>query len=286
MAKPKRPGIHHDVPFAEYKLWPYVNNSSLTPALKTGLDYQHELQNPSDQKDRAFQHLMHALILEPHTVDQRFVMEPDFVAQMLFGPHNNPKLTDEYKAIKAKFYASNTKEAVTDDEWVRAHKTAVAVKRSVRWLFKGECRTEVSVVSVEPETGQRVKVRLDLWRPDDCIVDFKFTSFLDDFEREIMKWDYHRQAAFYVDAMRDRTGETLPYWIVAYDGVEPHFHCRAAQLSNHALGVGRRRYMRAMRVIDRGLSTGKWEGYPRTLRWRLRGDKTVDGIFQGKHIEL
>lgn len=290
-----RAGIYRDVPFSEYTRWPYVNNSSLGPALKSGLDYKHALEEPEDEKDltpqakreRVFHRLIHALILEPETVGRTFVLEPDFEAKMLWGPHKKLKATNEYKAIKAEFYKQNRHlEIVNDEHWVRAHKTAVHVKRVVSWLFKGVRHTEVSAVSVEPETGLRTKMRIDLWRPGTLIADFKFTSFLNEFELEIRKWEYHRQAAFYQDGLYDHERKLLPVWIVAYDAQEPHFHVRAARLSDQALEVGRRRYMRAMRVVALGEETEAWQGYPAILRWRLPGDRTIDVIHDGKHIEL
>lgn len=290
-----RAGIFLDVPFRDYARWPYVNNSSLGPALRCGLDYKDTIDNPADDStatesakaERRFHNLMHALILEPETVIDTFVLEPDFESQMLYGPYKQPKSTNEYQAIRAKFYnAHRHLEIVGDDHWVRAHTAAMNVKRKVSWMFCDEATTEVSVVSVEPETGLRTKSRIDIWRPGKFIADFKFTAFLDEFELEIRKWDYHRQAAFYQDSMFERTGKRLPYWIVAYDAKEPHYHVRAAQLSDHAIEVGRRRYMRAMRVVARGEETGKWRGYPTTLRWRLPGDRTKDVIHRGKHIQL
>ena len=290
-----RAGIYHDVPFDDYGRWPYVNNSSLGPALRCGLDYKHAIDNPDDEADttekskaeRRFHNLIHALILEPENVSDTFVMEPDFESQMLWGGYKNVKGTNEYQAIKANFYRQHRHLAIVqEDHWVRAHTAAMHVKRKVSWLFKDEAPTEVSVVSVEPETALRTKMRLDLLRPGELIADFKFTTFLDDFQGEIRKWDYVRQGAFYQDGMFERTGKLLPYWLVAYDAAEPHYHVRAARLSDHAIEVGRRRYMRAMRVVARGEETGKWRGYPTTLRWRLPGDRTIDVIHDGKHLEL
>ena len=44
--------------------------------------------------------------------------------------------------------------------------------------------------------------------------------------------------------------------------------------------------MRAIRVVALGEETEAWQGYPAILRWRLPGDRTIDVIYDGKHIEL
>lgn len=287
--------MYGGVPFAEYEAWPYVNNSSLGPAVRSGKHYELSLQaeprKASAEMD--FGSLVHCLVLESDKLHDRFAVEPDFTDQLLYQ-YRAPHLSAEYQALKKRWTKDHRdKIIVTQDCLERATRCGAAVRNEIGdWLALGNAigadlpygAVEVSVVSDCPETKLRLKSRVDLLLPDK-IVDVKTTRDAHEFEDEIARYNYHRQGAFYQDVLEPHVGQLLPVWLVAVETSEPWL-VRVAPLDESAIEEGRREMTVALRRIA-AAQQSQADGYPRKFKWRLPKDRhVVDVVVAGQHIEI
>ncbi|GAA4012683.1 hypothetical protein GCM10022408_26820 [Hymenobacter fastidiosus] len=109
---------------------------------------------------------------------------------------------------------------------------------------------EPSCVFTEPGTGTLCKLRADLVVPTAdqgyTIIDFKTTAArdYDHFLAQCSGYDYDRQAAFYLDALRaDR------FLLVGVQKVEP-FSVFTVEVSPHLLEEGRAKYLKLLRFLQ------------------------------------
>jgi len=109
---------------------------------------------------------------------------------------------------------------------------------------------EPSCIFTEPTTGTLCKLRADLVVPATdhgyTIIDFKTTAArdYDHFLAQCSGYDYDRQAAFYLDALRaDR------FLLVGVQKVEP-FSVFTVEVSAQMLAEGRAKYLRLLRFLQ------------------------------------
>jgi hypothetical protein len=279
------PGIYEDIPFAVYLGWPYISNSSLTPAERSMRHYR--LGKPVEETQAMrLGSLIHCGKLEPLEIVNRYIVMPEFqVRKPDGGEYLNPKASAAYKAEVAEFKRQNaSKEIVLQVEYDRLIGAVTALNNNARAreYLEGDGPTEVSFVWDDPATGLRCKGRCDkLNFSARVIADLKTTENAADFAWLIKKRRYHRQGAMYQDGLQVLTGVQLGVAIVAQETVEP-FLSRAAKLSQQALTVGRASYQILLRQIAECQATGVWSGYGDPDEWDLPGADaefapTVDG---------
>lgn len=109
---------------------------------------------------------------------------------------------------------------------------------------------EPSCIFTEPTTNTVCKLRADLIAPDTArgytIIDFKTTMARDysHFLAQCSGYDYDRQAAFYLDALRaDR------FLLVGVQKVEP-FSLYTVEVPAHMLEEGRAKYLRLLGMLQ------------------------------------
>ena len=108
------PGIYADTPDEVYFGWDAVNNSSLSPALRSMAHYRAALETkrpPTAAME--FGRFVHTVVLEPELLAARYVVTPDLVAE-LEGEYKNPKATKEYREKLAAFHELHTDKEVIE----------------------------------------------------------------------------------------------------------------------------------------------------------------------------
>lgn len=253
MNKPT-PGIYEGISFEEYCSWDAVNNSSLSPALRSGLHYNHAQDNPREDTDAfRFGRLAHEGRLEPAAVLDRYAVMPDLTQDILVDgkPSKNPRNTKEYKQRVENWNKQNGgKQVVTVDEFERVKGVLDrlwATQRTREW-FTSEGPAEVSVVWIDPLTGLLCKCRIDKVVSDHLLGDLKTTRDAVRFESAMFDYGYDRQAAFYVDGWRAATGHYAQFAFAAIESDPPH-GIRAALASPGVIVEGRRKYQKALQVL-------------------------------------
>jgi hypothetical protein len=266
------PGIYFDVPFEEYLAWPLINNTLLTHAVRSMAHLRVAEQSPLDQPTDSMRlgSLIHSGVLEP---DSLIVMPrfEDEIRRKDGREYANPKATSEYKQRVADFESANVGKrivsAVEFESIAGIRESLSRHERAAEHLDEGP--VEVSIVWDDPDSGIRCKGRLDKWcEQNRRIVDLKTTRDASDFERSLLKYGYHRQAAFYSDGMSILTGHVHEFAIVAVE-TEPPYCVRGAPVSTNALDSGRKEYRRLLQDIAACRTTGEWPAYEDPERWEL-----------------
>ena len=103
------------------------------------------------------------------------------------------------------------------------------------------------------------KSRLDMLSAT-CIVDLKIVNDVSPrgFARLAYDRGYHRQAAFYRDAVRAKTGETLPFLFIAAQNCEP-YSVACYDLGNEFLQIGAEQIDAAIDGIRRATERNDWK---------------------------
>lgn len=128
---------------------------------------------------------------------------------------------------------------------------------------------EVSLSADDPETGVRLKARLD-WLPDakpglrTIPVDLKTTSnaSYDEFMRSIAKFGYHIQGAMCRRLIElTRGDETAPFTLIAVE-TEPPYAVAVHDIPGAFAELGARQLRRAIDRYAECLAINEWPAYP------------------------
>lgn len=272
------PGMYHDIPFDEYLAWPCVNNSSLSYAARSMAHYRFAPQQPPTAAMR-FGSLVHCGKLEPAAIGARYAVMPDLAGDIRKpdgSEYSNVRATKEYRARVAAWQATvGDREVVTSEEL----ETMLGIVQSLtahdfaRRTLCGPGPVEVSFVWDDPDSGVRCKARVDKWNDCDpgpmAVYDLKTTRDAIDFERAMVRFGYHRQAAFYSDGVRACTGApTVRFGIIAVERETP-FAVRGAMVGPETIEAGRSQYKRLLKQIAECRRSNAWPGYSDPAEWQL-----------------
>lgn len=233
-----------DMPFAEYLALDRLSASGAKSLLKAPAIFKHQQDHPFEPT-AAMQlgTLVHAMVLEDDVA--RF--------EIIEGGYGKGKREAEVR--------ERGLIPVTEDTWT----TAEAMKWAV-WkhplasglLSLGEPEQTV----LWEQEGVPMKARID-WLRNDVIVDLKTTTSANpsDFRRSVATFGYHVQQAIYAEAVRELTGNDLPFYFIAVESRAPYL-VSVVQLDDMAAERGRELAHRAIELWADGKRTGEWPGYP------------------------
>lgn len=219
-----------------------------------------------------FGSVVHTLVLEPETFDQRYLVAPTF-----------NKRTKEGKEQYAELMLRVEKQKLTlveQDVLDEARKAAASVLAhpNADGLLRGG-KAEQSVYWIDPDTGVLCKCRPDYWRHDLLLLsDLKTTidGSASDFSRAIHNFNYHIQAAYYVDGMTIATGEKYEDFVFFCVEKQPPYAVANYRIDERSIAKGRELYKKALATYARCLQTNTWPGYPTEIQsidlpvWALR----------------
>lgn len=238
-------GIVQNLPFAEYIKLEAEHSSGLKRMLQSPMHYR---TPPTGDKDtfRSGRAVHMAL-----TDMDRFAA--DFTVWT--GGRRYGKTWDAFCEANA------SKTILTQQQFEQV----IAIRKNVsrhaiasKYLKNGN--PEVTLVWDDEKTKLGCKARVD-WLRNDCIVDIKTTKNHSPtgFGREVATYSYHMQLAFYQEAVRAVTGETLPCKIIAIQNTDP-FDVVVFDVVDAALAIGKSQYEFALEQVKQCRSTDKWPG--------------------------
>lgn len=245
----------------EYEQIPGVNWSTLKHFTQSPAHYLHSITartaDDSDAKQRG--RVLHMAVFEP----ERFVR--DVVV------YHERRVGKDFDAFCAKHEG---KEIITPrmDDHVRALSAAArASPMAGRYLAGGVAESVCKWTYRSPEIQHiesfsvGCKGRLDFIADCGAIVDLKSTrdGSPTGFAREVLRYEYHAQAAFYVDGYAAMTGRHLPFVFVAVETKAPHV-VQVYRVSDEDLDLGRERYALMLAHLNVCRSESKWPGYAET----------------------
>jgi hypothetical protein len=282
-----------DIPAEEYFAAPYASQSFLWKMRQSPAHAMSARLNPKDPTPALqFGTWAHLAVLEREYFQQRFTTLPriedhpnaiDTVEQLknrleVLGLKISGKKADLIKrlmeadpnaiiwdALVLKLTFGKT--ALKPDDYERLQKmaTAVAQHPTASRLLSGG-RAEVSMFSIDPETGVRVKGRMDyLQAARNIITDYKTSddASFEAFQRSIATYGYHWQTAYYTDLYAQlaqvKASEVIFAHIVG-EKDEP-FPLAVYTLDEASIEKGRMDYREMLRRYAECERTGTWPAY-------------------------
>ena len=233
----------------EYFDRPEINQSMIKDVLKmTPRDFSHHQYADRDvTPNMMFGTLVHCMLLEPEEFKNRYAIF-NFDYDLLGGKlYKNLKNTKVWKDSYSAFCAVNEGKTIIDDLALEeAHHAVNMVKCSTKLFDTQDDESQSEVAVINTLNGVSCKAKLDLLLPKNkMIIDIKTTvdSLTDSsLTRHIYKWDFPIQAAFYLDLMKQETGEDYIFAFVLVNSTAP-YDCRVMLVSDKMtpdfLNVGR-----------------------------------------------
>lgn len=244
----------------EYEAINAVNWSTLKHLGKSPAHYLEAIKNRSGDSDaRRRGRITHVAVFEPERLARDVVVYPDV---------RNGKKWD---AFTEKHMG---KEIVTPRMWEVANTIAMAARSNpvaAKYLAGGKAEHAVEWTFEPPPLehferwSMACKGRLDFVADCGAIVDLKSTKDASPsgFGREVMRYEYHAQAAFYVDGYAAATGRELPFIFIAVEASAPHV-VQTYRVTEEQLDLGRERYRDLLALLNVCRQSANWPGYAET----------------------
>ena len=258
------PGLYRDIDFDTYAEWDALNSQILTGLAATNPKKvrHHQLhgKKPTPAKDLGW--LVHKAVLEPEWFEGEVVVHPKL-----------DKRTKVGKATWAKFEATHAGKEIVDadtHEKVKAMAASAMEHPTARELLSGPGQNELSIVWNDRKHGIKCKARIDRvcklneWP---VVVDVKSTKNAKkwNFERDLMRYGYHIQAAHYLEGL-----ETLfpvpqgnPYRRFALVLIESEapYCCACYEIEEASLDEGAKRREGHLLEWRDAVASGHYQGY-------------------------
>lgn len=243
----------------EYREREGISSSELKKIMKSPMHYKHWKDNPeaTDSPALLFGRACHKYVLETYDFYNEFAVAP-----------NCDRRTKEGKAEWLLFCDENEgKDIITEEQFeqIDAMRTAAYATPFVSKLLSGE--KELSFFGTDEETGLSIKCRPDCiteWNGKNILVDYKTCTDCENtkFYRDSIKFGYDLQMAYYLDILKQNTGNDYMVVIIAQEKTAPYV-TNVFQLSENYLENGRELYKEMLKVYKECEETDNWYGYMR-----------------------
>lgn len=247
------------VPREAYDRITAVNWSTLKVLGKSPAHYRDALMNKgSDSDARQRGRATHTAVFEFDRYASEYVVWED------------RRAGKEWEAFSA---LNSHREILT----AKMNENAVAVSRAVRasgmaapYVTNGKAEVTLRWEHVSPAVPGFEQYRLDCKARLDFvnalgIADLKTTKDASPtgFARECARYEYHVQAAWYVDGYEAMTGLRVPYVLVAVEPAAPHV-VQVYRVPDELLNEGRARYRQLLDTLNVCRRDSAWPGYATT----------------------
>jgi exodeoxyribonuclease VIII len=271
------PGLHRDIPDVEYHQWTGAINQS---TLKTLRKYHAQralgdMNNPFDQTSaQSVGQALHYALMEPEK------LEDHVVCGLSLRRAGQANLSKHAAFEEANFGKIILKQKDFDLVYEAAEQIQ---KYSLAMELLSMQETELSMTWEDEDTSLLCKGRLDkfgMYRKWSSIADVKSTSAEmtdDSLEREMGKWGYDVQDAFYTDGLFTLSPLDRRFFIIFCSSSLP-FQCRVVEPDPEAIFQGRIKYKAAIRTWAECEKTGVYPGYPQVIT--QLGLKTWDRVSE------
>ena len=238
-----------------------VNWSTLKTIGVSPKHYLHALATPrADTEALLLGRVTHCAVLEPEHLASRYVVEPSFHK----GMNDATAIEKGYaggKQAAASWRASvaDTAEIVPADLYERALSMRDAIRADpVGSLYATGGRTEYRIEWLDHATGIRCRGRVD--HVNGCLADLKTTRSLLTCERDVARYGYHAQLAWYSDGL-DAAGieRTGPPCLLFVESVAP-YDVLVLTFTEDDLAIGRRVYRSCLTRLAECRASGEWPG--------------------------
>ena len=223
--------------------------------------YEHQ-----DSKEMGIGRLFHSMVLEPETLDRKYIRAPKINRRTKAGKEEWQEFMD----------FAQFKEVVADDDWATAEGMTETLCSSETYdnFIKGGLN-EISVyANLVDDVLSRG--RIDVINNDSYLIDLKTTKDITygSFRNSVENFRYYVQAAYYLDLMTEATG--IPhdtFLIIAIERENP-FLFKSYVLSPEYIEIGRMEYLQDLHVYKECLAKNDWPGMDQSIelleppKWR------------------
>ena len=230
----------------------HLSSSNLKMLLKdTNQFYKEKILGEKEPLKGAFLdegNYAHSLILEPHMVEEEYVIFP-----------GNRKAGKEWKAFEAEHKDSgkiilSAAQKLKVENWVESYK-----KRPEAIDLVDGANNEFSLFS--DMAGVPLKVRADVINIDKgFIADIKTTASdpdVDTFRFTVEQYGYDLSAALYVDLFSRRYEKEFDFYFIVLG--KRSLTCEVYKASDLTLGKGRKKMLTALKLYKTCMENGKWD---------------------------
>lgn len=250
------PGIHSDIPASTYHaMTDYVSKSYLKRLDKCPAAAKVPQE---DTPAMAFGRASHVFLLEG---------EDAFIKECAVIPAGIDRRTKAGKEDWAHFEVMNQgKTIITAEEFRRIIEMRQALQKhpfAPKLLDDGV--SEQTVIWMDAETGLPCKCRPDRIPSGNkgVLVDLKTCSCAGEYEfcRDVVKYGYDLQAAFYLDGIREATGTYFDAFCFIAMEKEAPFRTETYMLDGEFITHGRYEYRRLLAIEAECRASGVWPNY-------------------------
>lgn len=257
-----------------YRASPGVSQSVLKKMQHSAAKCLWELEHPRPPSEaQELGTAIHSALLEPEVFNSKYVIRPKF-----------DRRTNAGKEAAALWEVDNRgKMGIDQADMDTLNRVAARVHDNDFFSkFFKTGQKEVSFWSRCDETNMIRRCRLDNYIPEaNIIVDLKTTDCAapEVFQRDIWKYLYHVQAAYYSDIVGDVTGKDLSFFIVA---VEKSKDCDVSVhlIGQEALANGRALYKKWLAMYQRSIARQEWSGYEQVIHTYMPPKWATEAIYE------
>lgn len=237
-----------------------VNWSTLKAIGTSPKHYRHLLDNPRTDTDALrLGRLTHCAVFEPDQLGARYVVSPRFNRTMNDDTAMSKGYDGGKQAAAAWLASVGTREVVESETYNNALAMRAAILADpVAAPFILEGYREHKIEWVDPVTGIECRGTVD--HVNGCLSDLKTTRSLLSFERDVARFGYHAQLAWYADglALAGIETENAPC-LVAVENVAP-FDVLVLTFDEADLAVGRSVYRKHLERLTWCRENNQWPG--------------------------
>ncbi len=181
------------------------------------------------------------------------------------GSYAHCKLLTPHLADSFPLYGRGKQGAEYKAEIDRAIAETPDIEILNHWIKRPGAIIEMPIFDVDPDTGIEIKGQPDVCLVDEnIIVDLKTTGDASpgEFERSVLKYGYHIQAAFYIDMVKRKhclANEPEPKFLILALEKSPPYCVASYYLNDEFIEYGRSEYKRALEIYKN--CNGKFPGY-------------------------
>ncbi len=253
------PGIYPGVPFDEYLTWDAVSNTFLKTLMERSPKHAKYNQDHPKEQSKAFLigSATHCMVLEPSAFAARYVVAPKC-----------DRRTREGKLAYAAFLdGKGDRQDLSQDQYqdAKAIQAAMSGHDVHKYIRDGEA--EVCMVWIDPRTGLKCKARADYARREPAaLIDLKTTQNATEksFRRDMDKYRYYQQAAFYSDGWEVLTGN-MPFFVFIVAEKPAPNDVAAYEVHDNTILAGQLEYRKALDIYAECLESGEWPGVSSTV---------------------
>ena len=219
-------------------------------------DMQHP--TPSNAPHFVIGGCTHTATLEPFKLDEEYAVKPESI-------DGNSSRTNAYKAS-----FQTMQDHAPDKRWLTPSDyrhcmdmAAEAREHPIMKTYLDDPESVIEGTGFFEHSGAECQVRPDLWNPGAGVVlDLKTTTSVNEraFSRSVIKFGYHFQACWYLQALRLMGENPRQFIFLAVDKAAPYL-TRAFTLSASDVDSQKSRMAESCRLWAECMKTGVWPGY-------------------------